>query len=192
MTQIQSICVYCGSNPGHNPLYIKAAEQLGATFARNHIRLVYGGGTKGLMGAVARGVKANGGAVTGIIPHFLLNKEASQEDLALVDDLVVTENMHERKRRMFEQSDAFVTLPGGIGTLEEITEMMTWAQLGHHVKPLVYANINGFWNPVLALFDHMKAEGFIHATTKVKPLVIDMVEDIVPQIVTAVQTNSNA
>lgn len=192
MTQIQSICVYCGSSPGHNPLYIKAAEQLGAAFAQNHIRLVYGGGTKGLMGAVARGVKANGGTVTGIIPHFLLNKEASEEDLALVDDLIVTENMHERKRRMFEQSDAFVTLPGGIGTLEEIAEMMTWAQLGHHVKPLVYANINGFWNPVLTLFDHMKAEGFIHSATRVKPLVIDMVQDIVPRIVTAVQTNNNA
>ena len=108
------------------------------------MRLVYGGGTKGIMGAVADGALRAGGKVTGIIPRFLINKEATETALDRLDELVVTENMHERKHKMFEKSDAFVALPGGIGTVEEIVEIMTWAQLGHHRKPIVFANIEGF------------------------------------------------
>ena len=137
------------------------------------------------MGAVSDGAIAAGGKVTGIIPRFLLSKEATETALGRLDDLIVTENMHERKHTMFEKSDAFVALPGGIGTVEEIIEIMTWAQLGHHRKPIVFANIQGFWNPMLGLLDHMKAEGFIHTGHLVSPLVVDTAEAIVPAILVA-------
>jgi len=165
-------------------MYIKSGHMLGRSLAEAGLRLVYGGGTKGIMGAVAEGALRAGGKVTGIIPRFLLNKEATASGLGKLDDLVVTENMHERKHRMFEESDAFVALPGGIGTFEEIVEIMTWGQLGHHRKPIVFANIEGFWAPMLALMDHMRAEGFIHTGHLVRPLVIDRVEAIVPAILT--------
>ena len=109
------------------------------------------------MGAVAEGALRAGGKVTGIIPRFLINREATETALDRLDELVITENMHERKHRMFEKSDAFVALPGGIGTVEEIVEIMTWAQLGHHRKPIVFANVKGFWDPMLALLDHMSS-----------------------------------
>lgn len=149
------------------------------------IRLIYGGGTKGIMGAVADGVMAGGGRVTGIIPRFLLNKEGREEDLKSIDELIVTDDMHQRKHIMFERSDAFVALPGGIGTVEEIVEIMTWAQLGRHRKPMVFANIAGFWDPMLALMDHMRQEGFIHTAHLVKPLTVDCADEIVPAIVAA-------
>ncbi len=126
-----------------------------------------------------------GGKVTGIIPTFLLDKEASLEKAKELSELVIVGDMHERKHLMFERSDAFVTLPGGIGTVEEIVEMMTWAQLGKHRKPMVLANINDFWRPMLALLDHMRAEGFLHTAHQVQPLVIDKAEDIVPAILAA-------
>lgn len=156
------------------------------------IRLIYGGGTKGIMGAVAEGVMAAGGAVTGIIPDFLLNKEGREEDLKSIDELIVTADMHERKHTMFERSDAFVTLPGGIGTVEEIVEVMTWAQLGRHRKPIVLANINGFWNPMLALLDHMSGEGFIHTQNLVRPLVVEDPGDIVGTVRQAALENGAA
>jgi len=134
------------------------------------------------MGAVASGVLSSGGQVTGIIPEFLVDMEATRHSLGQLDELVITENMHERKHMMFERADAFVTLPGGIGTLEEIVEIMTWAQLGRHEKPMVFANIEGFWNPMLDLIDHMRDQGFIHRANLVRPMVIDRVEDIVPAI----------
>ena len=171
MSKIQSICVYCGSSPGRDPIYKQSGRMLGKSIAENGLELVYGGGTKGIMGAVADGVMSAGGKVTGIIPKFLMNKEATEHALGQLSELVVTEDMHERKHKMFERSDAFVTLPGGIGTVEEIVEIMTWAQLGRHRKPIVYANINGFWNPMLALIDHMRAEGFVHTGHLVQPLV---------------------
>jgi uncharacterized protein (TIGR00730 family) len=179
---IRSICVYCGSQPGRDSAYVEAARKLGRAMAENDIRLVYGGGTKGIMGAVASGVLSNGGKVTGIIPEFLIDMEATRHSLGQLNDLIVTKDMHERKHRMFEQSDAFVTLPGGIGTLEEIVEIMTWGQLGRHEKPMVLANINGFWDPMLELIGHMRAEGFIHTAHKVQPMVIGDVEDIVPAL----------
>ena len=179
---IQSVCVYCGSSPGNDPAYLEAGRTLGRTLGEAGLRLVYGGGTKGIMGAVAEGTMEAGGKVIGIIPRFLMNKEATEKALGQLDELVVTEDMHERKHRMFEESDAFVTLPGGIGTLEEVIEIMTWAQLGQHTKPIVLANINGFWNPLSTLLDHMREAGFIHTAHRVRPLVIDTPEAIVPAI----------
>jgi len=185
MNKIRSICVYCGSSPGLNPLYKQSGKTLGRSIAEHGLELVYGGGTKGIMGAVADGVMSAGGKVTGIIPKFLMNKEATEHALGQLNELIVTDDMHQRKHLMFQRSDAFVTLPGGIGTVEEIVEMMTWAQLGHHKKPMVFANINGFWDPMIALLDHMKAEGFIHTSHLVKPLIVDRAEDIVPAILDA-------
>jgi uncharacterized protein (TIGR00730 family) len=182
MNTIRSVCVYCGSSPGRSEVYVKAGRALGRSLAKADLRLVYGGGTKGIMGAVADGALRAGGKVTGIIPRFLLNREATEAALDRLDELVITENMHERKHRMFEESDAFVALPGGIGTVEEIVEVMTWAQLGHHRKPIVFANIDGFWEPMMALMKHMREEGFIHTGHLVQPLLIDQAEAVVPAI----------
>jgi len=185
MNTIRSVCVYCGSSPGRDETYAKAGHLLGRSIARSGLRLIYGGGTKGIMGAVAEGALRAGGKVTGIIPRFLINKEATETALDRLDELVITDNMHERKHKMFEKSDAFVALPGGIGTVEEIVEIMTWGQLGHHRKPIVFANIKGFWDPMLALIDHMSAEGFIHTAQRVKPLVVADPEAIVAAIMVA-------
>jgi uncharacterized protein (TIGR00730 family) len=185
MNTIRSVCVYCGSSPGRDAVYLKAGRALGRSIAESGLRLIYGGGTKGIMGAVSDGALAAGGKVTGIIPRFLINKEATEPALSRLDELLVTENMHERKHTMFEKSDAFVALPGGIGTVEEIVEIMTWAQLGRHRKPIVFANVKGFWDPLLALIDHMRAEGFVHTSHLVNPLVIDRPEAIVPAILVA-------
>ena len=164
---------------------MEAGRALGRSIAEHGLRLVYGGGTRGIMGAVSSGVMSSGGRVTGIIPEFLMDKEASKHSLSALTEVVVTRDMHERKHKMFEQSDAFVTLPGGIGTLEEIVEIMTWGQLGRHKKPMVFANINGFWEPMMDLLKHMADQGFIHTSHLVKPMVIDRVEDIVPAIIEA-------
>ncbi|WP_378943493.1 TIGR00730 family Rossman fold protein [Mesorhizobium sp. ANAO-SY3R2] len=185
MNTIRSICVYCGSSPGRDEVYMKAGHLLGRSIAKAGLRLVYGGGTKGIMGAVADGALRAGGKVTGIIPRFLMNKEATESALGRLDDLVVTNNMHERKHLMFEKSDAFVALPGGIGTVEEIVEIMTWAQLGHHRKPIVFANVESFWNPMLALLDHMKEEGFVHTSHLVQPLVVEDPDAVVSAIMVA-------
>jgi uncharacterized protein (TIGR00730 family) len=182
---IRSICAYCGSQPGRDPAYVAAGRTLGKSIADHGLRLVYGGGTKGIMGAVASGTLSGGGEVTGIIPEFLVDMEATRHSLSQLNELIITKDMHERKHTMFERSDAFVTLPGGIGTLEEIVEIMTWAQLGRHRKPMVFANIGGFWDPMLELVDHMRAQGFIHNAALVQPLVIDRIEDIVPAILEA-------
>jgi len=185
MNTIRSVCVYCGSSPGRDEIYAKAGHLLGRSIARAGLRLVYGGGTKGSIGAGAEGALKAGGKVTGIIPRFLINKEATETALDRLDELLITDNMHERKHRMFEKSDAFVALPGGIGTVEEIVEIMTWGQLGHHRKPIVFGNINGFWDPMLSLLDHMAAEGFIHTAKRVQPLVINDPEAIVAAIMVA-------
>src|SRR6185436_14291684 len=152
---VRSICVYCGSSPGRSPAYAEAARSLGRLMAENDIGLVYGGGGLGLMGEVARAVLAGGGRVTGIIPEFPTEKEHMLRELT---DLVVVADMHERKRLMFDRSDAFVALPGGIGTLEELVEQLTWAQLGRHSKPIVLFNAAGFWAPFVALLEHLRAE----------------------------------
>jgi uncharacterized protein (TIGR00730 family) len=159
MAELRSICVYCGSNPGKSPEYAEAAERLGRDMAEADVRLVYGGGSVGLMGIVARTVLACGGEVTGIIPQFLKDREVMLKE---VSELIVTADMHERKRIMFERSDAFVALPGGIGTLEEVVEIMTWAQLEQHAKPILIANVNGFWDPLVEQFRRMMTDGFLH------------------------------
>ena len=182
MNPIRSICVYCGSSPGRSPVYHDAGYVLGRAIAQAGLRLVYGGGTRGIMGAVARGTMEAGGKVTGIIPRFLMNKEATEAALDRLDDLIVTDDMHARKHTMFEKSDAFVALPGGIGTLEEVIEIMTWAQLGRHQKPIVFANVEGFWDPMLTLLDHMRGEGFVHTGHLVQPLVVDRAEAVVAAV----------
>ena len=179
MSKLHSICVCCGSSVGVRPTYAEAARQIGMELAREQIRLVYGGGDVGLMGTVARSVIAHGGSVTGIIPKFLQRRENM---LAEVEDLIVTDDMHERKRLMFEHADAFIALPGGVGTLEELVEQLTWAQLGQHKKPIVLANVDGFWTRFLGLLDHMRQEGFIRAETAVDVMVAERPEDIVPMM----------
>lgn len=183
MSPIRSICVYCGSAPGKDPAFVAAAQAFGRIMAREGIRLVYGGGTIGLMGALASAVLDNGGEVTGVIPEFLTTRERM---ITRAQELLVTRDMHERKRKMFERADAFVALPGGIGTLEETIEQMTWAQLGRHKKPILLANINRFWDPLCALLNHMKTLEFIRPDLWVEPIVVDRVDDILPRLRAAV------
>src|SRR3982075_3743181 len=179
MNEIKTVCVYCGSGPGTNPRVVESALALGKALAENGIRLVYGGGSLGLMGAIAKSTLDHGGAVTGIIPEFLTARENA---LARVQEMIVTPDMHERKRLMFERSDAFVALPGGIGTLEELVEQLTWQQLGRHSKPVLLANIDGFWEPLLALLAHMRETEFIRPTLAVDILKAERVEDILPRL----------
>ena len=179
MNQIKTVCVYCGSGPGTNPRFVETAIALGKVFAENNIRLVYGGGSLGLMGAVAKSTLDHGGSVTGIIPEFL---RARENALTRVQEMIVTPDMHERKRLMFERSDAFVALPGGIGTLEELVEQLTWQQLGRHHKPILLANIDNFWEPLLSLLAHMRATEFIRASLPLEVLKADKVEEILPRL----------
>lgn len=183
--KIESICVYCGSAPGSRQSYRDAATFLGRDLAARNIRLVYGGGSTGLMGETARSCLKSGGQVTGIIPDFLVAREVMLRD---VDDLIVTADMHERKRLMFERADAFIALPGGIGTLEETVEMLTWLQLGQHAKPVVIANIDGFWQPFTDLIDHMSQEGFIRTGMEVVLRKADRAEDLIPTVIECAAT----
>jgi uncharacterized protein (TIGR00730 family) len=183
MSKIKTVCVYCGSGAGTNPRFIESARALGKALAENGIRLVYGGGSVGMMGAVATSVLDHGGKVTGIIPGFLTAKENA---LKRVQEMIVTPDMHERKRLMFEHADAFVALPGGVGTLEELVEQLTWQQLGRHTKPVLLANIDGFWEPLLALIAHMRATQFIRPNLSVDILKAERVEDILPRLQAAV------
>jgi uncharacterized protein (TIGR00730 family) len=179
---IRSICVYCGSSPGNDPVFVEAARKFGQILAQNGITLVYGGGSRGLMGALALSVHEHGGRVIGVIPEFLKVRERM---FTGAQEIVVTHDMHERKRMMFERADAFVALPGGIGTLEELVEQLTWSQLGRHRKPILVANINGFWEPLVELLEHMKRSGFIHSDLTFDYAVVDRIEDIVPAIKSA-------
>lgn len=182
--RVESVCVYCGSGKGLHPSYAVAARKLGKSLAEHNIRLVYGGGSLGLMGEVAKAALGAGGKVTGIIPEFLGSKEQMLKD---VDELIVVKDMHTRKRLMFERTDAFVALPGGIGTLEELVEQLTWSQLGRHTKPIVVANIQGFWTPFLDLLAHMKTETFIRAGLDIHFAVVDKAEKIVPAVLAAAE-----
>ena len=182
MNGIKSICVYCASGPGTSPAFIAAAQRFGRILAENGIHLVYGGGSIGLMGALADSVIDHGGFVTGVIPDFLVSREHMMER---AQERIITSDMHERKRIMFERADAFVALPGGVGTLEELVEQLTWAQLGRHRKPILIANIEGFWDPLCALLDHMRKLEFIRNGLPVNLLVADRVDDILPKIVEA-------
>jgi uncharacterized protein (TIGR00730 family) len=184
MTHLSNVCVYCGSGLGANPVHEQAARILGQSMAEAGVRLVYGGGSVGLMGTIARSVLDSGGAVTGIIPSFLKNRERPFDDLT---ELIVTDDMHARKRTMFERADAFVALAGGVGTLEELVEQMTWAQLGRHQKPVLLANIGGFWDPLIRLLDAMRREKFIRSDLEISMLVAKRAEDIVPMLQRAVE-----
>jgi hypothetical protein len=174
---INSICVYCGSGSGENPRYAEAARALGRAMAQANIRLIFGAGSSGLMGEVARAVMANGGEVTGIIPESLVALEKPLSDL---DELIVTKDLHERKMLMFQRADAFVALPGGIGTLEELVEQLTWVQLAHHEKPVVIVNVDDYWRPLLRLLDEMRAENFIREGLEPDFHVLDEAEAVVP------------
>jgi uncharacterized protein (TIGR00730 family) len=189
MSTIETVCVYCGSGPGTNPRFIEGAKAFGKALAENDIRLVYGGGSVGLMGAVADAVLDHGGLVTGIIPDFLRKKEHA---LSRVQEMIVTPDMHERKRLMFERSDAFVALPGGVGTLEELVEQLTWKQLGRHAKPVLLANIDNFWEPLFTLLSHMRQTEFIRAGFSVDILKADRIEDILPRLKSAAAQMADA
>ncbi len=180
---LRTICVYCGSGTGNDPAYAEAARTLGRSLAEHDIGLVYGGGGVGLMGELARATLDAGGRVTGIIPDFLSEREHM---LRKVDELIVVRDMHERKRLMFERSDAFVALPGGIGTLEELVEQLTWSQLGRHRKPIIVVNVAGFWTPFLGLLQHMRHDGFIRSSLDVRFTVVDEVGQVVPTAMAAV------
>jgi uncharacterized protein (TIGR00730 family) len=180
---LRNVCVYCGSGRGKEPAYAVAARTLGQALADAGIGLVYGGGSLGLMGEVARATLEAGGRVTGIIPAFLSERE---QMLREVDELIVTEDMHQRKMLMFQKSDAFVALPGGIGTLEELVEQLTWSQLGRHTKPIIVANIEGFWTPFLGLLDHMRSGAFIRNGLDVRFSVVERADQIVPAVMASV------
>ena len=154
---LRSVCVFCGSRPGHNPAHASAARATGAMLARNRWRLVFGAGDVGLMGAVAEAAAAHGADSLGVIPTHLLGRERAGRDRTR---LVVTEDMHERKKVMFMNSDAVVVLPGGAGSLDEFFEVLTWAQIGLHQKPILLLDVDGYWQPLLRLVDHVIAEGF--------------------------------
>ena len=156
-----SVCVYCGSRDGNNPAYAAAADALGHGLAVRGWRLVYGAGDVGLMGRVARGAQAAGGDTFGVIPTHLLQREVGKRDLGT---FIITETMHERKKVMFMNADAVVVLPGGAGSLDELMEVLTWAQLGLHAKPIVLLNTDGYWTPLLTLLQHVVDEGFADAS----------------------------
>jgi uncharacterized protein (TIGR00730 family) len=179
MSTIRTVCVYCGSSPGTDPAFIEAARRFGELLAKEGVGLVYGGGSRGLMGAVATALLDNGGHVTGVIPEFLQNRE---QTLGRAQEIIVTPDMHVRKQTMFERADAFVALPGGIGTLEELVEQLTWAQLGRHKKPILILNIENFWDPLCALLDHMRRLAFIRAELAVALLVAERPEDVLPKL----------
>ena len=185
MGQIKKVCVYCGSGSGINPNFAKAANILGKDLADRGIGLVYGGGSLGLMGEVARATLDAGGHVTGIIPEFLSAKEHMLRD---VQELIVTDSMHERKQYMFAKSDAFVALPGGAGTLDELIEQVTWSQLNQHNKPIIIANIDNYWQPLLELLRHMSEETFIRPGLEVSFKIVDQAKDILP---TAIEVASS-
>lgn len=177
-----TICVYCGSRPGTDPLIGAAVADFGAMLARAGISLVYGGGSIGLMGILARSVMDNGGTVIGIIPGHLDHREITQSGLT---ELHVVGSMHERKRMMFERSDAFVCLPGGIGTLEEMVEIITWRQLHLHDKPVLLVDHQSYWQPLLAVIDHMIAQGFTGAEIRSLYRVVPGMAAILPALAAA-------
>lgn len=182
MTSVKNLCVFCGSKMGDDPAFKQAADDLGAELVERGVGLVYGGGGIGLMGAVTDGVLSRGGKVTGVIPEFLMQYEVGNPD---VTELIVTESMHERKRTMFERSDAFVILPGGLGTLDETFEILTWKQLQLHTKPIIILDIGGYWKPFSALVDSLVEGGFAHPLVKELYTVVPSVDAVFEAIANA-------
>jgi uncharacterized protein (TIGR00730 family) len=176
--RLDSVCVYCASSDAADPEFLAAASELGAIIAREGLRLVYGGGGVGLMGACARAAHDAGGRVLGVIPDFLTSHE---RPLGTVETVVVS-SMHERKMMMFEAADAFAVLPGGIGTLEEVIELLSWRRLGLHVKPIVFLDQNGFWRPLFAVFEHMLSQNMTPPEFRETWRAVERVEDILPTL----------
>jgi uncharacterized protein (TIGR00730 family) len=182
---VHRLCVYCGSSDGRDPAYAATARALGKAMAKAGIGLVYGGGSIGLMGETARAALAGGGHVTGVIPEFLVSKERM---LGEAHELIVTRNMHERKMAMFERATGFVALPGGLGTLEELAEILTWAQLKQHARPIILCNAEGFWDGLLDLISHMREEGFIRREFEVALDVAEDADAVIPAYLTRRET----
>jgi uncharacterized protein (TIGR00730 family) len=182
MAFVKRICVYCGSSARVDEAYRATATRLGVLVAKAGIELVYGGGRVGLMGLMADAALASGGRVTGIIPGHLHDREVGHTGLT---ELVVVDNMHNRKRRMFELSDAFVVLPGGLGTLDETLEIITWKQLGLHDKPIIVVDAAGYWTPLLDLFEHIVESGFAARRSLQLYRVVERAEDVLPALATA-------
>jgi len=176
---IGSVCVYCGSSFGSRPAYTESARRLGEMLAQADIRLVYGGGAVGLMGVVSQAVLDGGGQVTGIIPHFLDRAEVGKMN---VTELIRTETMHDRKARMAEMSDGFVVLPGGLGTLDETFEILTWKQLNLHDKPIVLLNSDGYWDHFVHLVEHQVQEGFVKERYLHLFRIVERVEEVLPAL----------
>ena len=176
---MKSVCVFCGSASGANPAYPAAARELGAELVRRDLHLVYGGGRVGLMGEVATAVTAAGGTVVGVIPHALSAKEIAYADAT---ELIVTETMHTRKALMADRADAFLALPGGFGTADELFEILTWAQLGIHRKPVGLLNVHGFFTPLLAWLDHIVIEGLLKPKHRAVLLVSDSIPDLLDRM----------
>jgi uncharacterized protein (TIGR00730 family) len=179
MSPIASVCVYCASSTGTDPRYGEAADAVGTLLARSGIRLVYGGGTVGLMGRVANAAMAAGGEVVGVIPRGLFEREVEHRGIT---ELIEVTSMHERKQLMFDLADAFVALPGGLGTLEELAEVTTWAQLGIHGKPIAVLDLLGFWRPLLDWIDHAMALGLIREKHRGLIVPVASVEDLLPAL----------
>jgi len=179
MSTITSLCVYCGSRLGDDRAFRDSAERFGSILAEAGIRLVYGGGAIGIMGVIADAVLASGGRVTGIIPRHLQDIEVGH---AGVDELIVVPNMHERKRRMSELADGFVILPGGLGTLDEMFEAITWKQLGLHDKPIVIADIGGYWSPLRSLLEAIIDRGFASGRSRQLYAIVDDVDGVLPAL----------
>ena len=177
---MKRICVFCGSNAGHDPRYRAEADRLGRLLAERGIELVYGGGNVGLMGVIADACLGAGGTVIGVIPEALIGKEVAGRvvDHRGLTRLEVVDSMHTRKARMAELADGFIALPGGFGTFEEFCEVLTWGQLGFHVKPMGLLNVNGFYDPLLALFEHAVAEGFLREENRAMALAADNIESL--------------
>ncbi|HLJ65572.1 MAG TPA: TIGR00730 family Rossman fold protein [Stellaceae bacterium] len=182
MTVVRSLCVYCGSADRVDEIYRAAARRLGTLLGENRIELVYGGGRVGLMGVVADAALAAGGRVVGIIPAHLHEREVGHHGVSVLE---VVDSMHERKRRMFGRADAFAVLPGGMGTLDETFEMITWRQLGLHDKPIIIVNVQGYWAPLLGMFDHLIAAGFAAPAARRLFSVVGNVEDLLPALASA-------
>lgn len=175
---LKSVCVYCASSNAADPAFLGAAERFGAILAQNGVRLVYGGGGIGLMGAVARGAHRAGGKVLGVMPAFLTGREMLFDQV----ETLVVQSMHERKQIMFEQSDAFAILPGGIGTLEEIVELMSWRRLDLHQKPMVFYSPDGFWEPLFKLIDHTIDQNLTPSWFRGAWRSVSNIEDMLPAI----------
>lgn len=178
MTKLASLCVYCGSRPGDRPVFAETARALGKACAEAGTELVYGGGALGLMGETARAASEAGGKVFGVIPQFLVDVEGIAEGI----EHVIVDDMHTRKMMMFEEADAFCTLPGGIGTLEEVIELLSWARLELHRKPIVICDVEGFWTPLVELIGHVIDTGFAAEELRSDIIVVERAEDVIPAI----------